>query len=95
MQKVDPGIHASRIETLCHYANRLQGMEPQLNNDQIKKLVFESFPGSWQDDYRKSHQDFANDSIADIVGYMTLCKAISDKEEERCGKKQKADTECI
>ena len=90
-RKVDPGIHASRIETLCRYANRLEGTEPALNEAQIKKLVFESFPGSWQDDYKKSHRNFQNDTIADIVGYMTLCKAITDKEEERRGKKRKAE----
>ena len=94
-RKVDPGIHASRIETLCRYANRLAGTVPQLTDAQIKKLVFESFPGAWQDDYRKSHRDINDDSITDIVGYMTLCKAISDKEDEKRGKKRKAETERI
>ena len=90
-RKIDPGVHASRIETLCRYANRLNGTEQELTDDQIKKIVFETFPNKWQNDYKKSNRDFAADTITNIVSYMNLCKGIADDEEETRGKKRKAE----
>ena len=40
----EAGEHADWMETLVRYANRLPGLEPQLNDDQIKLLIFEYFP---------------------------------------------------
>jgi len=90
-RKVDPGVHASRVETLCRYANRLQGTTTQLTEEQIKKLIFESFPDTWQNDYLKSHRQLVNDTIDQVVGYMNLCKSIADDDEEKRGKKRKAE----
>ena len=36
---VDPKSHASRIEVLCSYINRLQGTEPDLNKTTIRKKI--------------------------------------------------------
>eukprot|EP00548_Thalassiothrix_antarctica_P009995 CAMPEP_0194155092 /NCGR_PEP_ID=MMETSP0152-20130528/63145_1 /TAXON_ID=1049557 /ORGANISM="Thalassiothrix antarctica, Strain L6-D1" /LENGTH=182 /DNA_ID=CAMNT_0038861671 /DNA_START=86 /DNA_END=631 /DNA_ORIENTATION=+ len=44
---VDPEIHASHMEVLCSYASRLQGTEPDLNDLNTKKKLFESFMPVW------------------------------------------------
>jgi len=67
-RKVDVQQHASRMETLCCIANRLIGNEPDFTEAQIKNIIFESFPASWQNDYKKSHRDFDNDTVTNIVG---------------------------
>jgi hypothetical protein len=91
-RKVDPGAHASRVETLCRLANRLQGTEAELTEIQIRKLVFETFPSQWQTEYYKSQREFATDAIQGIIGYMNLCKGLADTDEERrIKKKQKTD----
>ncbi|CAB9524872.1 hypothetical protein SEMRO_1598_G284910.1 [Seminavis robusta] len=89
-RKVDPGVHASRIETLCRFANRLQGDEAELTEAQIKIRVFESFPTIWQNHYRRSTRRLTEDTIQQIVQYMNLCKGIADEEEATRGKKRKA-----
>ena len=66
-----------------------------MNDDQIKTIIFESFPKAWQNDYYKSHYQLANDTISQVVGYINLCKTITDDEEERYGKKCKAESERI
>ncbi|CAB9512510.1 hypothetical protein SEMRO_540_G162910.1 [Seminavis robusta] len=95
-RKVDVSVHASRIETLCRYANRLRGQDTALTEDQIKVRVFEAFPHIWQNHYRRSRCELAEDSITQIVQYMNLCKGIADEEETTRGKKRKAsDTERV
>jgi hypothetical protein len=88
---VDPGAHASRVETLCRLSNRLQGTEAELTEIQIRKLVFETFPAIWQTEYYKSQREFATDTIQGIIGYMNLCKGSADTDEERRKKKRKPD----
>jgi hypothetical protein len=49
-QKTDTRDHTSRIETLCWYANQLDGTEQELNEEQIRKIISEYFPKTWQND---------------------------------------------
>ena len=38
------GDHADRMEILVKYTKTLPGMEPPMNDDQKKRLIFESYP---------------------------------------------------
>ena len=76
---VDPEIHASRIEVMCSYTNRLNSTDPDLNKITIKKKIFESFPASWQRMYKMGGRDFEADDIHKIVDFMKLCKGGADK----------------
>ena len=60
------------------YANRLPGLEPQLNGDQIKLLIFESFPVKWQHAFIQSGRCIANEPLAKVVQYMKDEKSFLD-----------------
>jgi hypothetical protein len=90
-RNIDPGAHASRVETLCRSSNRLQGTEAELTEIQIRKLVFETFPSIWQTEYYKSQREFATDTIQGIIGYMNLCQGSADTDKERRKKKRRTD----
>jgi hypothetical protein len=92
-RNVDPDVHAARIETLCRFANRLAGDEPQYDEETTKKAVFSSFPEKWQREYLKSGKSYVNDGMEDIVGYMNLIKGMADEDEEKKGKKRKNENE--
>ena len=36
-------VHVDRMEILVKYTNKLPGMEAEMNDDQKKRLIFESF----------------------------------------------------
>ena len=76
--KSEAGEHADRMETLVRYANRLPGLEPQLNDDQIKLLIFESFPVKWQHAFIQSGRRIANEPLAKVVQYMKDEKSFLD-----------------
>ena len=48
VRSISVGDHVLRIETLCQYANELEGTEPELQEAQIKRIVFDSFPRDWK-----------------------------------------------
>ena len=75
---VAAGIHADRMETLIKYANKLPGMEPEMNNDQQKRVIFESFPSKWQHAYIQSGRRIQSESLVRIVQYMKDEKSFSD-----------------
>ena len=89
-EETDNDVHAARVESLCRYANRLQGTNPVMGEELIKKTVFESFPVPWQDSYRMSRSVLANDTITQLVEHMNLCHAVDKSRSER---KRKHDDE--
>ena len=63
---------------LCSYANRLQGVEPELNNLNIKIKIFEPFIPTYLNKYKMSGCDFEVDLINEVVDFMKLCKTDAD-----------------
>ena len=51
-RKVNPDDHATRMETLCLYANRLEGLEVELHEARITMIIFNSFPEPWKRDFK-------------------------------------------
>ena len=72
------GEHADRMEVLVRYANKLPGMEPEMNDDQIKRLIFESFPVKWQHAYFQSGRRIQSESLARVIQYMKDEKSFND-----------------
>lgn len=66
-------------------------MVPELTEEMIKELVFETFPDTWQNDYKKNYWRLEDDTIAQVVGYMNLCKSVAKEDEDKRGKKRKAE----
>jgi hypothetical protein len=49
--KSDPLTHSSRMLTLARFGNKLPGTDPELTDDQVKKIIFHSFPQTWQQQF--------------------------------------------
>ena len=92
-RKVDSGKHASRIKTMCHYVNRLKGMHPPLSANEIKLIIFESFPAPWQFSFKKSGHKLSTETLLEIVKFMNLCKGEADANDNKRGKKRDLDEE--
>ena len=83
--------HADRVETCCARANILHGIREPLSDREIKEILFKSFPKPWQNDYTRSGRDVVDDSIEQIVQYMTEQKGIADEEQQQRSRKRPAE----
>ena len=81
--------HASKIESLINIANRLCGMEPEQTANDIKRFIFNTFPEKWCDQYKLANNNFAADTLADILTYFNTCKTNADKEVLKAKQAQK------
>jgi hypothetical protein len=70
--------HSSRMLTLARYGNRLPGTEPVLTDDQVKKIIFQSYPLLWQQQYVRSGQRVSNSTLSEIVEFMSNEKLFAD-----------------
>lgn len=50
------------------------GLKQNFEEDDIKNAMYKSFLKAWRRDYLKAGRDVEDDSIADIVNYMNLCR---------------------
>ena len=83
--------HANRMEVLIGIANRLQGTEPEIDDNNRKKIIFETFPSTWQDDFLKSGKTVATQELREIIAFMNICKKQADASQERKPKRQKTE----
>lgn len=89
-RKVSPDDHATRMETLCLYANRMAGFEAALTEDQVKLIIFNSFPEPWKRDFKIGRGRPENFNLFTIMEYMNLRKTFADSDEGK-HKKRKND----
>ena len=89
--KVPAGEHSDRMETLVDYANRLSGMEPALTIDQIKLLIFESYPPRWQHTYIQSGRRITNETLPQVIQYMKDEKSFTDGNADKNKRKRDQD----
>jgi hypothetical protein len=90
-RKVDVRSHANRIETLCLYANRLEGVKAILTDDAITMIIFHSFPNAWLNEFRLARGNPVNSGRAAILEFFTTKKAVQDSSEEQNKKRKKED----
>ena len=79
-QNTSNQAHASKIESLINITNCLQGMEPKQTINNIKRIIFNTFPEKWCDQYKLANNNFATDTLTDILTYFNACKTNADKE---------------
>ena len=66
---VAAGVHADRMEILVKYANKLPGMEPEMNDDQKK---------TWQHTYIQSGRRIQSENLICVVQYIKDDKSLDD-----------------
>ena len=66
-----------------NHSNRLPGLEPQINDDQIKKLIVGSFPVTWQHAYIQSGQRIQTETLMKVVQYMRDEKSFRDNNHNK------------
>ena len=89
-RKVSPDDHATRMESLCLYANRLEGLEAELTENRISMIIFNSFPEPWKRDFKIGRGRPENVNRNEIMEYMNLRKTYADADETK-HKKRKND----
>eukprot|EP00957_Ditylum_brightwellii_P028635 2163053-Ditylum_brightwellii.AAC.1 len=81
--KVEPRDHSNCIKTHMQYTNKLPGLLPDMNADQIKKIVFDQHPETWHKHYIRLGNAIQTDSLAEIFQFMSNKKGFADREEEK------------
>eukprot|EP00957_Ditylum_brightwellii_P208520 15357851-Ditylum_brightwellii.AAC.1 len=81
--KVQPRDHSNRVETLVRFSNKLPGLSPDMNSDQVKQMVFDQHPEAWRKFYIRSRTSLATDTLADIVQFMSNEKGFADGDDEK------------
>ncbi len=92
-RKVDVRSHANRIETLCLYANRLEGVKAILTDDAITMIIFNSFPNPWLNEFRLARGNPVNSGRDAILEFFMTKKAVQDSAEDNNKKRKKEEKE--
>jgi len=92
-RKVNPDDHATRIETLCLYANRMEGLEAELTEGRITMFIFNSFPEPWKRDFKIGRGRPENADRKNILEYMNLRKTYADDDEAKHKKRKNEKNE--
>ena len=92
-RKVTPDDHATRIETLCLYANRLEGLEAELTEERITMIIFNSFPEPWKRDFKIGRGRPETATRSAIMEYMNLRKTYADADEAKHKKRKNEKNE--
>jgi hypothetical protein len=75
--------HAERIQTLIQRTNHLPGTVREIDYNDGKKILFNSFPPRWRTTFISSGQVYETVQISDIIQFMSNEKLFADKEEAR------------
>jgi hypothetical protein len=86
--------HATRIETLIRYTNRLPGTEPDITPQQTRNIIFESFPVAWRQSWIRAGKSLVTNTLAELVQFMANEQSFADdkdksKKKESSGNKTK------
>eukprot|EP00957_Ditylum_brightwellii_P073388 5577231-Ditylum_brightwellii.AAC.1 len=92
--KVQLRDHSNRIELLVRYSNTLPGLLPDMNNDQVKQMIFDQHPEMWRKFYIQSGKSLETDLLADIVQFMSNKKGFADDDNKKKCKRQQENGNC-
>lgn len=70
--------HINRIKAIINIANHVQGLEPKITDACMKKIIFNSFPKSWQQNWLHAGKDIHTSTINEIQQYFETQKDITD-----------------
>jgi hypothetical protein len=77
-----PRDHATRIETLIRYTNRLPGTEPNITLQQTKNMIFESFPVAWRQSWIRAGKSLVTNTLAELVQFMANEQSFADDKDK-------------
>jgi hypothetical protein len=77
-----PRDHATRIETLIRYTNRLPGTEPDIAPQQMKNVIFESFPVAWRQSWIRAGKSLVTNTLAELVQFMANEQSFADDKDK-------------
>ncbi|MFM7530878.1 MAG: hypothetical protein ACKO63_20745 [Nodosilinea sp.] len=90
-RKADVRTHANRIENLCHYANRLTGVRGDLTQAEITRVIYNSFPNHWLNEFRLARGNPNNVGRDVIMEFFMTKKAVQDHAEDQHKKRKSKD----
>ena len=79
---VEVGDHFERLEAMCRRAGNLQGTNPELTDDQVKEILFDSLPEKWRISFNRSGRDYDATTVPEILQFMQNEKLYADANEE-------------
>ena len=74
-----PNAHAEHMREMFRIVNELPGTDPKLNKQQVKYILFGSFPLRWRANYRCTSKNIMSELMADIVLYMMIKYGLDPK----------------
>ena len=77
-----PRDHATRVETLIRYTNRLPGTEPNITPQQMKNMIFESFPMTWRQSWIRAGKSLVTNTLPELVQFMANEQSFADEKDE-------------
>jgi len=77
-----PQDHATRIETLIRHTNRLPGTEPNVTPQQMKSVIFESFPVTWRQSWVRAGKNLVTNTLAELVQLMANEQSFADDKKK-------------
>eukprot|EP00957_Ditylum_brightwellii_P136888 10439702-Ditylum_brightwellii.AAC.1 len=89
--KVQPRDQSDCIETLVRYSNKLPGLSWDMNDDQVKQMVFDQHPETWRKFYIRSGMSLETDTLADTVQFMSNEKGFADRDDKKKRKQQQEE----
>ena len=87
----EPRDHVNRLLTLYRYSSKLPGNVPAIGEDQQKLLIFQTFPEKWQRQFVRSGRRMHNETMQEIIDFMTTEKGIADEEAKESKQKRKPE----
>lgn len=87
---VDVREHANRLQQMIDYANKLPGVRPPKQEEEIKLMIFNTFPTDWARNFNRSGQRVTDVNLQDVLQYMADEKVYADADERnRRGRNQR------
>jgi hypothetical protein len=75
--------YAERIQTLIRRTNQLPGTVREIDDNDSKKILVNSFPPRWSTTFIRSGRVYETAQISDIIQFMSNANLFADKEESR------------
>ena len=82
-RNAEPAEHVKRMQTLCRYSNKLPGTVPVKSDEEIKELIFDSFPDDWTTQYNRSGRNLQEETMAQVLQFMKDEKNYKDNEDTK------------
>ena len=84
----DPQTFADRIETLVRYLNKLPGRDRELNEDDVKGIIFDSFPLDWKKAFVRTGKPLHEETLGDILQFLKNEKKFADDDDKKKRKRE-------